>query len=138
MRSVTLAALTLAACDAMTTVSAPVNVTSPPRMTEEAFLAKWGDIVTQVSMEEMMVEHGHGRNLQGNPFAMLMAAIQQITNTWQSIVNAFKSSYKEEIVDKQCARVHPHGPAARARHPWLRSTTYAPPTCCAAEPHPVP
>ena len=127
MRSVTLAALTLAACDAMTTVSAPVNVTSPPRMTEEAFLAKWGDIVTQVSMEEMMVEHGHGRNLQGNPFAMLLAAIQQITNTWQSIVNAFKSSYKEEIADKECATRKP-----RAR------CSYAPPTCCAAEPHPVP
>ena len=129
MRSVTLAALTLAACDAMTTVSAPVNVTSPA-MTKEQFLAKW-PFITEVSIEEMMVEHGRGLQTPpapgGNPFAMLLQAIQQITQSWQSIVNAFKSSYKEEIADKECATRKP-----RAR------CSYAPPTCCAAEPHPVP
>ena len=91
-------------------------------MSEAAFLAKWADIlsVTTVDDEVLMGGNwrmaafngapGHGRGLQGppptpgsNPFAALIAAIQQITGAWQSIVNAFKSSYSEEIADKEFA-----------------------------------
>jgi len=35
----------------------------------------------------------------GNPFEMLIQAIQQITGAWQSIVNAFKSTYEEQLLD---------------------------------------
>jgi len=49
------------------------------------------------------------RSLQaGNPFALLIQAIQSITGAWQSIVNAFKSSYSEEIADKEFANGWSH------------------------------
>jgi hypothetical protein len=70
-------------------------------MSEEAFLAKWGHVVTRVDVEPTKAR----RSLQapGNPFAMLLNAIQGITGAWQSIVGAFKSEFKEEIVDKEFA-----------------------------------
>eukprot|EP00466_Bigelowiella_natans_P010401 jgi/Bigna1/70582/fgenesh1_pg.12_\ len=34
-----------------------------------------------------------------NPFEMLIQAIQQITGAWESIVNAFKSTYEEQLLD---------------------------------------
>merc|ERR1712217_589811 len=36
-----------------------------------------------------------------SPFDSLFDIIQKITGAWQSIVNAFKSSYSEQIVDKE-------------------------------------
>ena len=108
-------------------------IAAAPRMSEEAFLAKWSDVLSVVTTDELMGGAdrqrmaafsssapsavapsagalGHHRQLQGppptpgsNPFAMLIAAIQQITGAWQSIVNAFKSSYSEEISDKEFA-----------------------------------
>jgi hypothetical protein len=70
-----------------------------PRQREEAFLAKWGHVVSRVSPKEYVEV---GRRLQGgDPFSLLMQAIQNIANTWQSLVNAFKSEYSEEIVDKE-------------------------------------
>merc|ERR1712039_329448 len=35
------------------------------------------------------------------PFDSLFNIINQITGTWQNIVNAFKSSYTEQIADKE-------------------------------------
>lgn len=57
-------------------------------MTEAAFAEKWG----QLEPVEAVVG-------DGNPFDMLMQAIQQITGAWQSIVNAFKSSYSEQLLE---------------------------------------
>ena len=101
------------------------------RMSEAAFLAKWADVVTvelvggaaprsapaaNVTVNGAKGSHAlegghalsHARRLQGptpggNPFAALIAAIQSITSAWQSIVNAFKSSYSQEIADKEFA-----------------------------------
>ena len=74
-------------------------VEKKPRMTEEAFLAKWHDVVTVTTLAE---EATAARRLQGtDPFALLMQAIQNIANTWQQIVSAFKSEYSQEIVDKE-------------------------------------
>ena len=69
-------------------------------MSEEAFLAKWSHVVTRVDL----APQSSRRSLQapgGNPFAMLLKAIQGITGAWQSIVSAFKSEYSEELVDKE-------------------------------------
>ena len=71
-------------------------------MSEEAFLAKWSDVVMRVDG----APHIARRSLQapgGNPFDMLLKAIQGITGAWQSIVNAFKSEYSEQIEDKEFA-----------------------------------
>ena len=77
------------------------------RLSEAEFLAKWGHIVTRVDAgapaSAAMMPVGR-RSLQGgNPFALLLQAIQQITGAWQSIVNAFKSQYSEQIADKEFA-----------------------------------
>ena len=82
------------------------------RLSEAEFLAKWGHVVTRVDARAPASAASGGgsavaagqRVLQGgNPFALLLAAIQQITSTWQSIVNAFKSEYSEQIADKEFA-----------------------------------
>jgi len=77
-----------------------------------AFMEKWGpagyNVVEMVGEnDENEDEKDGGRRLQGpptpggGPFQSLFNIIQQITSAWQSIVNAFKSSYSEQIVDKE-------------------------------------
>jgi len=75
------------------------SVTNAVRpLSEDEFLQKWGRYVHRVTPSE-------SRRLQGppgpggNPFSLLMQIIQQITSAWQSIVNAFKSSYKEQLLE---------------------------------------
>ena len=74
-------------------------------MTEEEFLLKWGDYVQAVDLGGQAPPPPRPalrrrRLLQAsNPFAMLLQAIQSITSAWQSIVNAFKSSYSEQLLE---------------------------------------
>jgi hypothetical protein len=81
-----------------------------PAMSEAAFLQKWAGVVERVHVgdealdDAVMVEAATRRALEGdNPFSLLLQALQQISSTWSSIVNAFKSSYSKEIADKEFA-----------------------------------
>lgn len=67
----------------------------PSVMTEREFLARWEGVVSLVdlSSEDILTMEA------GNPFDLLIQAIQSITGAWQSIVNAFKSSYSEQLVE---------------------------------------
>jgi len=70
----------------------------------ESFLEKWqskGLDVVELTPSQYRAEPS--RKLQSDPFDSLFDIIQKITGAWQSIVNAFKSSYSEQIVDKEFA-----------------------------------
>merc|ERR1719410_3271919 len=63
----------------------------------EAFVKKWGPEGRNViEMVDVVPERK-----VGGAFDSLFAIINQITGTWQNIVNAFKSSYMEQIADKE-------------------------------------
>lgn len=83
---------------------------APMNPSVEAFMSKWGDIVTVRSASDLMNSTSHSRQLLqapspgGNPWAMLNSIIQAITGDWTGIVNAFKSSYSEQLDYEQLAR----------------------------------
>jgi hypothetical protein len=74
---------------------------------------KWGHMVSMVSIADLMKPGGNqtaSRKLlqappsPSNPWAMLNSIIQGITGDWLSIVNAFKSSYSEQLDYEQLSR----------------------------------
>lgn len=65
------------------------------------FMEKWGPDGRNVIQLLEPQSDSVGRRLQTDPFDSLFDIIQKITGAWQSIVNAFKSSYSEQIVDKE-------------------------------------
>jgi len=73
-------------------------------------MRKWGHIVQMVSLGDLIdqAKNSTGRKLMqapgGNPFAMLNSIIQAITGDWLGIVNAFKSSYSEQLDYEQLTR----------------------------------
>jgi len=69
----------------------------------DSFMKKWGPEGHNVVEMLSEVPQLDGQEPQTDPFDSLMAIIQKITGAWQSIVNAFKSSYSEQIVDKEFA-----------------------------------
>jgi hypothetical protein len=69
------------------------------RMSDEEFLTKWSAYVTKIDTPS--AASTKGRALQAGEFAGLFAAIKAITGAWESIVKAFGTSYKEQIVDKE-------------------------------------
>jgi glutaredoxin len=85
---------------------------------EDKFMRKWGHMVKMVTVGDLMrskqstgvnpmaaIPDGSNRKLlQFNPFAMLNQIISGITGAWSSIVNAFKSSYSEQLDYEQLAR----------------------------------
>jgi len=80
------------------------GATAPsPRMTEAEFRTKWADVLVDHRRKLQGPPPGPGPSPGGNPFQGLINAIEQITSAWQSIVSAFKSSYSEEIADKEFA-----------------------------------
>jgi len=84
---------------------------------EDEFMAKWGPaghgVVTFVTMEEVLKQKREGRKLLqappapgggGNPFAMLNSIIGSVTGAWSSIVNAFKTSFSQQLDQTQFHR----------------------------------
>jgi len=70
----------------------------------ESFLKKWESIGLHV-VEPALSQHqtALSTTLESGPFDSLFDIISKITGAWSSIVNAFKSSYSEQIVDKEFA-----------------------------------
>jgi hypothetical protein len=70
-------------------------------MTPEEFQKKWGPegrgVTQEVGPDDILAVTTEG----GDPFSSLFDILNQIAGTWQNIVNAFKTEYKEEIVDKE-------------------------------------
>jgi hypothetical protein len=80
---------------------------------EEAFMKKWGHMVTMHSVGDMMRSNvannvtapaGNNRRLLQGPLGMLGSIISGVTGAWSSIVSAFKSSYSETLEYEQLDR----------------------------------
>lgn len=81
----------------MTTLALPTALA----LTPEEFQKKWGPegrgITKEVTPSSMLALTAE----DGDPFSSLFDILNQIASTWQNIVNAFKTEYKEELVDKE-------------------------------------
>jgi len=71
-------------------------------LTPEDFVLKWGPNGRGVVQELLLADLSSLSKLEdGDPFGGLWDIISKITGAWQSIVNAFKTTYSEEIADKE-------------------------------------
>jgi hypothetical protein len=74
-------------------------------MSEDEFLSKWGDYVMRIDSNgghdstQKVGSSVSRRQLQADPFSLLIGAIGKITGAWQSITSAFGSKYSQQLLD---------------------------------------